>query len=67
MRRVAIAALLRCPEADISAEWSAHLDGLAPEATVTTRAYTGRLARAAPTPYLNAWTQREAPPPAAVP
>jgi nitronate monooxygenase len=53
--------------AAISAEWSAHLGGLAPEATVTTRAYTGRLARAAPTSYLNAWTQRGAPPPAPFP
>ncbi|MGH3764119.1 MAG: NAD(P)H-dependent flavin oxidoreductase [Pseudonocardiaceae bacterium] len=60
-------ALLRCPETGISKQWSAALDGLAPEATVTTRAYTGRLARAAPTPYLSAWTEPDAPRPAPFP
>jgi nitronate monooxygenase len=60
-------ALLRCPETKISKEWSAALDGLAPEATMTTRAYTGRLARAAPTPYLRAWTEPGAPRPAPFP
>jgi nitronate monooxygenase len=60
-------ALLRCPETGISTQWSAALDGLAPEDTVTTRAYTGRLARAAPTPYLSAWTEPCAPRPAPFP
>jgi nitronate monooxygenase len=60
-------ALLRCPETGISRQWSAALEGLAPEATVTTRAYTGRLARAAPTPYLRAWTEPGAPRPAPFP
>jgi nitronate monooxygenase len=60
-------ALLRCPETGISKQWSAALEGLAPEATVTTRAYTGRLARAAPTPYLSAWTEPGAPRPAPFP
>jgi nitronate monooxygenase len=60
-------ALLRCPETGISKEWSAALEDLAPEATVTTRAYTGRLARAAPTPYLSAWTEPGAPRPAPFP
>jgi nitronate monooxygenase len=60
-------AFLRCPETRISTEWSAALKGLAPDATVTTRAYTGRLARAAPTPYLAAWTEPGAPPPAPFP
>jgi nitronate monooxygenase len=60
-------ALLRSPEADISPQWSAALEGLAPEDTVTTRAYTGRLARAAPSPYLAAWTTPEAPRPAPYP
>jgi nitronate monooxygenase len=60
-------ALLRCPETGISKQWSAALEGLAPEATVTTRAYTGRLARAAPTPYLSAWTEPDAPRPAPFP
>lgn len=60
-------ALLRCPETDINKEWSAALDGLAPEATVTTRAYSGRLARSAPSPYLAAWSETGAPPPAPYP
>jgi nitronate monooxygenase len=60
-------ALLRCPETGISKDWSASLDGLAPEATVTTRAYTGRLARAAPTHYLAAWAAPGAPLPAPFP
>ena len=60
-------ALLRCPETGITKQWSAALDGLAPEATVTTRAYTGRTARAAPTPYLTAWTEPGAPRPAPYP
>jgi nitronate monooxygenase len=60
-------ALLRSPEADISLEWSQALDGLGPEDTVTTRAYTGRLARAAPSPYLAAWTTPDAPRPAPYP
>jgi nitronate monooxygenase len=60
-------ALLRCPETGISKEWSDTLAGLAPDATITTRAYTGRLARAANTPYLTAWTDPKAPRPAPFP
>lgn len=60
-------ALLRCPETGIAKPWSADLDGLAPEDTVTTRAYTGRLARAAPTPYVRAWSEPGAPQPAPYP
>ncbi|HWN32614.1 MAG TPA: nitronate monooxygenase [Pseudonocardia sp.] len=60
-------ALLRCPETAISKEWSAALDGLAPETTLATRAYSGRLGRAAPTPYLQAWSTPGAPPPARYP
>jgi len=60
-------ALLRCPETGISKDWSAALDGLAPEATVTTRAYSGRLGRAAPTQYVLAWTEPGAPTPARYP
>ena len=60
-------ALLRCPETSISKQWAARLHGLAPEATITTRAYTGRLARAAATPYLAAWTEPGAPRPAPFP
>jgi nitronate monooxygenase len=60
-------ALLRCPETGIRKDWSAALDGLAPEETVTTRAYSGRLARSAPSPYLAAWTEAGAPRPAPYP
>jgi nitronate monooxygenase len=54
-------ALLRSPEAGIDEGWSTALAGLAPERTVTTRAYSGRLGRAAPTPYVLAWTDPDAP------
>ncbi|MEV6232770.1 nitronate monooxygenase [Saccharopolyspora shandongensis] len=60
-------ALLRSPEAGIDDGWSASMDGLSPERTVTTRAYTGRLGRAAPTPFVTAWTSDEAPLPAPYP
>ncbi len=60
-------ALLRSPEAGIHPAWSAALADLAPEDTVTTRAYSGRLGRAAPTPYVTAWTTPHAPPPAPYP
>ncbi|WP_028932727.1 NAD(P)H-dependent flavin oxidoreductase [Pseudonocardia spinosispora] len=60
-------ALLRTPEAGIDKSWSSALDGLAPEATVPTRAYSGRLGRAAPTTYVTAWTDPDAPLPAPYP
>ena len=60
-------ALLRCPETAISPVWSAALEGLAPGATVTTRAYTGRLGRSVPTEYVRAWRAPDAPPPAPYP
>jgi nitronate monooxygenase len=60
-------ALLRAPETGISKDWSASLDGLAPEDTRTTRAYSGRLGRAAPTPYVTAWAEPGAPTPARYP
>lgn len=60
-------ALLRCPEAGINKDWAASLDGLAPEATVPTRAYSGRLGRAVPTRYVLSWTEPGAPPPAPYP
>ncbi|MDQ4116447.1 MAG: nitronate monooxygenase [Actinomycetota bacterium] len=60
-------ALLRAPETGIDAGWSAALDGLAAEDTVPTRAYSGRLGRAAPTRYVTAWQDDGAPPPAPYP
>jgi nitronate monooxygenase len=60
-------ALLRSPEAAIDPLWAASLADLAPEHTITTRAYSGRLGRAAPTPYLLAWREPGSPPPAPYP
>lgn len=60
-------ALLRTPEAGVDAGWAAALDGLAPEATVMTRAYTGRLARGIATEYVRAWARPDAPAPAPYP
>lgn len=60
-------ALLRAPETAIDAGWRDALDGLAPEDTVVTRAYTGRLARTASSPFLAAWSSPDAPPPAPFP
>jgi nitronate monooxygenase len=48
-------ALLRSPEAAIAEEWSQSLVALPPERTVLTRAYSGRLGRAAPTAFVQAW------------
>ncbi|RKT88922.1 nitronate monooxygenase [Saccharopolyspora antimicrobica] len=60
-------AFLRSPEAGIHDDWSASLDGLPPERTVTTRAYSGRLGRAVPTPFVTAWSSDDAPLPAHYP
>jgi nitronate monooxygenase len=60
-------ALLRSPEAAIDPGWSASLEDLAPERTVPTRAYSGRLGRAAPTPLVTAWQEPAAPRPAPYP
>ncbi len=57
-------ALLRSPEVAIDPGWAASLADLAPERTVTTRAHSGRLGRAVPTPYVLAWQEPDAPPPA---
>lgn len=60
-------ALLRSPEAGIAEAWSAGLEAAAPETSVLTRAYSGRLGRALPTPFVRAWSAEDAPPPAAYP
>jgi nitronate monooxygenase len=57
-------ALLRTPEAGISASWSAALADAGPEAVTATRAYTGRPARAVSTAFLREWQSPEAPRPA---
>ena len=57
-------ALLRTPEAGIDPAWAEHLAELRPDETLLTRAYSGRLGRAATTPFLRAWTSPDAPAPA---
>ncbi|MFK7752763.1 MAG: NAD(P)H-dependent flavin oxidoreductase [Sedimentitalea sp.] len=46
--------LLRSPEAGIAPVWADALDGLAPEDTQATRAFSGRLGRAVRTPFVTA-------------
>jgi nitronate monooxygenase len=60
-------ALLRSPEAGVDGGWARTLAELRPESTVLTRAYTGRPARSAPTSFVLAWHEAEAPPPAPYP
>lgn len=59
--------LLGCPETATDPEWVSALHGLAPDATMPTRAYSGRLARAVSTAFLKAWSEPGAPSPARFP
>jgi nitronate monooxygenase len=60
-------ALLRCPEAQTHRAWADALDGLEPQDTTLTRAFSGRLGRAIATDFVKAAASPDAPSPVPYP
>jgi nitronate monooxygenase len=60
-------AFLRCPEAQTAPAWADAIGRAAPEATMLTRAFSGRPGRSLATAYVKAAAEPTAPPPAPYP
>ena len=58
---------LRCPEAQLAAAWADAIGRTAPEGTMLTRAFSGRLGRSIATDYVRAAAAADAPSPAPYP